>query len=423
MTFRHVNEMPPTLEEFTQEVEEFLGRHGRRIDAAQAAKEATATDRITVLDDAPREVELEHLKVATKWRGLRWDAGLGWINGPTAYGGRGLSDDHDTAYRELEAQYEVPSDAAVLVGLNIVAAAILAYGSPELCAWALPGLFSGELVACQLFSEPEAGSDLASIRARAVKVPGGYLVRGQKVWSSGAHISDLGLLLARTDAESDRHAGLTMFLLNMHQPGIDARPIRQMTGGGSFAEVFLEDAFLSDDEVVGPVGAGWEVARATLAVERVNIGKGRSTPGSDSLEMLLAIAREGERGATNSGSRVLLTDAYIATTVSRLLSEQLAGDEGPGALLCKLQFVRAHQAVSNAAMGVLGPAMVADTGKPLKFAWAEYACSVMALSIAGGTDEIVRNIVSERLLGLPRDPVLPRRSPRLPRAEDASAHG
>src|SRR5438067_214742 len=227
------------------------------------------SDRVGLFRESTPEEDRRELAEARAWRARCYDAGFGGLSGPVEYGGRGLPQRFERIWAGLESGYDVPTGANLfLVGLGMVAPTILAHGTEEAKQRYLAALWRGDLVGCQLFSEPGAGSDLAAVSTKAVPDGDGWMVSGQKVWTSGAHYSDLGLLLARTSADpANRHHGLTMFLVDMHGPGIDVRPLRQMTGGTSFNEVFLTDVRIPDGHRLGAADGGWRVALTPLMDE------------------------------------------------------------------------------------------------------------------------------------------------------------
>jgi len=278
---------------------------------------------------------------------------------------------------------------------------ILKYGTAEqIERFALPTL-RGELVWCQLFSEPGAGSDLAGLRTRAEKVDGGWKLTGQKVWTSLAHCADWAICLARTDTNAPKHKGITYFLVDMKSAGIDARPLREITGEALFNEVFLDDVFVPHDMVVGDVNGGWQLARATLANERVAMGGGSSL--GDNVEALLALAVDQHR--TDDALVLDRLGALVAQGLAvSLLSvrstlRQLGGLE-PGAesSVGKLVGVRQRQEVQEAALDLLGVEAVADSAEFTEFLLGR------CLTIAGGTTQVLLTVAAERILGLPRDP-------------------
>jgi alkylation response protein AidB-like acyl-CoA dehydrogenase len=266
----------------------------------------------------------------------------------------------------------------------------------------------GEITWCQLFSEPGAGSDLASLRTRAERVDGGWKLSGQKVWTSLAQVSDWGICLARTSTEGRRHDGITYFLVDMRSPGIDVRPLREITGQPRFNEVFLDGVLVPDDCVVGPVGGGWRLARTTLAEERVAIGGG-SAIGAGLERLLASPARAAALGDDRLGRLVGQGSAValiaVLATARRVAAEADGSTAGPGpeSAVTKLLGVRHRQDVAEAAYDALGPDAVAP-GDDDERAVAHELLVTRALSIAGGTTQVLMTLAAERILGLPREP-------------------
>jgi alkylation response protein AidB-like acyl-CoA dehydrogenase len=255
----------------------------------------------------------------------------------------------------------------------------------------------GTLRWCQLFSEPGAGSDLASLRTKAVRVPGGWRLDGQKVWTSQADRADWAICLARTDPAAAKHAGITYFLVDMHTEGVTPRPLREITGEARFSEVFLDGVFVPDDCVVGEVHGGWALARTTLANERVAIGGGSSL--GEGVERLLALAgpEPGEEVRERLGALVA-QGLSVSLVEHRATLRQLGGrDPGPGSSVCKLVGVRHRQDVAEAAVELLGTAGAAAGPQAHEF------LLTRCLSIAGGTTQVLLNLIGERILGLPRE--------------------
>jgi alkylation response protein AidB-like acyl-CoA dehydrogenase len=253
-----------------------------------------------------------------------------------------------------------------------------------------------------MFSEPGAGSDLASLTTRAERVDGGWSLTGQKVWTTMAHLADWGICLARTDPDAPKHLGITCFLVELGSPGIDVRPLRELTGAEMFNEVFLDEVFVPDDLVVGEVGAGWEAARTTLANERVSMGRGSSFgPG---VEWLLASAgADATPVVVDRVGRLLAESHALAALGWRSTLRALSGAEpGPEASVRKLLGVEHEQRIQELGLALLGPAGAVDEDDGA--AWIAGYLGNRALSIAGGTSEIQRNVIAERLLGLPKDP-------------------
>ena len=285
---------------------------------------------------------------------------------------------------------------------------IIAHGSAEQQDRFVNPTLRGELAWCQMFSEPGAGSDLASLSTRATKVDGGWSLTGQKVWTTLAKEADVAICLARTDPDAPRHEGIGCFLLDMTTPGIDIRPLRELTGMAMFNEVFLTDVFVPDDDLVGSPTGGWAYARTTLANERVSMSSGSSFgPG---LAGLFALAASDDAVAGLDDALVadrlggLVADAHaIAVLGMRSTLRALGGGQpGPEASVRKLAGVTHEQAVQEAGLALLGPAAAITEGAGA--AWSGGFLGDRALSIAGGTSEIQRNVIAERLLGLPKDP-------------------
>jgi acyl-CoA dehydrogenase len=400
------------LDDFARRVEEFMAaryparprtlEHGWGDDSLVGAAFRESVD------------DAEDLRRARAHQRALFDAGLAWLTGPVEYGGAGLGPEERRVFAEIAGRYDVPDVNGLLVGQEILAPAVLAYGTEEQRTRLLPALWSGDLVGCQLFSEPGAGSDLASVRTRAERVDDGWVVNGQKVWSSGAHLAHVGELLARTSPDPEsRTRGLTMFVLDMDTPGVTVRPLRQLTGTAHFCEVFLDDVHLPDSAVLGEVGGGWTVANVSLSSERDNFGDESSNLFIRLFDRLVLLARE--IGAdTDATVRDRLADAYIREAVTAVLPRSLASSSAPAAAvapsLVKLFATDANRRLAQTALDLIGPSLVADTGAWGTFAWSRVLLGMHATRIAGGTDEIQRNIIAERGLGLPREPRPPGRA-------------
>ncbi|HZA88199.1 MAG TPA: acyl-CoA dehydrogenase family protein, partial [Acidimicrobiales bacterium] len=282
----------------------------------------------------------------------------------------------------------------------------------------LPALHRADLVACQLFSEPGAGSDLAGLQTRAERDGDEWIVTGQKVWTSGAHYSDIGEVICRTDADLPKHQGLTGFVVDMHAPGVDVRPLRQMTGGASFNEVFFNEVRVPDDHRLGDVNQGWSVALTTLMNERASIGAGSAGGGTglaDATRLAQMLRHFGL--ADDAVLRDELMRLYTGFRVAKL-TNQRALDKirsgqlpGPEMSIAKLALTQNLTGTGEFVAKVLGPRITADTGEWGTFAWAKLLCGTPGMRIAGGTDEVLRNIVGERVLGLPKEPGIDTTSP------------
>jgi 3-oxochol-4-en-24-oyl-CoA dehydrogenase len=283
---------------------------------------------------------------------------------------------------------------------------IVAYGNDEQKQRFLPPTLRAEMIWCQLFSEPGAGSDLASLSTKAVKVDGGWRITGQKIWTTLAQYAQWGALLARTEPNAPKHNGITYFLLDMASAGVEVRPLRELTGIEFFNEVFLDDVFVPDSMVLGEVNRGWEVSRNTLTAERVSIGSGEN-PNLASLDRLVELVRGGDfdQIAQNRAGH-LMAEGYAAKVLNMrsTLLTLAGGDALPSAAISKLLSMRTVQAFAEFGLGTFGvDGAIGDTDQ-LQGEWANYLLSSRATTIYGGTSEVQLNIIAERLLGLPRDP-------------------
>ena len=351
----------------------------------------------------------------------RFDAGLAWVHYPAGLGGQGLPRSLQAAVDAEFAAAGAPDNnpARIGIGLGMAAPTILAFGTQEQQERWLRPLWTGEEVWCQLFSEPGAGSDLAGLATRAVRAADGenWRVTGQKVWTSIAHAARWGLLLARTDPDVPKHAGLTYFGLDMKQPGVEVRPLRQLTGEAEFNEVFLTDAAVPETDRIGGIGEGWRVAQATLMNERIAIGGG-AVPREGGMVGLAAAAWREHPEARTPGLHDRLirlwADAEVARLAGARLRQQLAaGTPGPEGSAAKLVFARLNQELSAFDLEFAGadglvyddwtlrrPETVSFFGRGPGYRYLRSRGN----SIEGGTSEILRNIIAERVLGLPAEP-------------------
>jgi alkylation response protein AidB-like acyl-CoA dehydrogenase len=400
----------PSQEDFEQEVEAFLQANAKpRAEVRLAWGEGS--DQVSVLPERTLEEEIAELEEARYWAHKRFDAGFGWITGPPRYGGRGLDRSYQRAYGELESRYDTPPMTPYGVGLGMVAPTILAHGTDEVKERYLKAMWRGDVVACQLFSEPGAGSDLAGLETKAVRDGDEWVVTGQKVWTSGAHLSDIGEIICRTDAEAPKHKGLTGFIVDMRAEGVEIRPLRQMTGGASFNEVFFTEARVPDSHRLGDVNGGWTVALTTLMNERAAIGGGSSSgTGGLGTERLIELVRHQHRDADplvrQQLAEIVINGRVASYTTLRAMARIAAGQlPGPEMSIAKLALTMNMRRTGDLLSLVLGPKLVADSGEWGTFAWSQYLLGIPAMRIAGGTDEILRNIVGERVLGLPKEPV------------------
>ncbi len=349
----------------------------------------------------------------------RFDAGLAWVHFPAGLGGlgagRSLQPVADDAFAAVGAPDNRPG--RIGIGLGMAAPTILAHGTPEQRERLLRPLWTGEEVWCQLFSEPGAGSDLAGLATRARREGEHWVLDGQKVWTSMAHVARWAILLARTDPDVPKHAGLTYFVLDMTAPGVEVRPLRQLTGEAEFNEVYLTGARIPDTQRLGDVGAGWKVAQTTLMNERVSIGGG-ALPREGGMIGVLAAAWRSNPAAHSPGMHDTVMRLWVRAEAARLTAtrvrQQLAsGAPGPDGSAVKLSFATLSQLISAAELDLLGdeglrrdswamgrPDEVDFTGRDAGYRYLR----AKGNSIEGGTSEVLRNIIAERVLGLPAEP-------------------
>jgi alkylation response protein AidB-like acyl-CoA dehydrogenase len=345
----------------------------------------------------------------------RFDAGLAWVHYPEGLGGLGLPRRFQGYVEGLLLQAGAPDNdpGRIGIGLGMAAPTILAHGTEAQQQRFLRPLWTGEEVWCQLFSEPGAGSDLAGLATRAVRDGDEWVVDGQKVWTSSAHLADFAILVARTDPTVPKHAGLTYFLMPMSDPGVDVRPLRQLTGEAEFNEVFLTGVRIPDEYRVGAVGEGWRVATGTLMNERVAIG-GSAERETGMVGVVAKAWREHPESRTadlHDRMLALWVEAEVARLTGQRLRQKLAvGAPGPEGSAMKLTFARLAQQLSGLEVELLGeqglryddwtmrrPETVDFTGRDTGYRYLR----AKGNSIEGGTSEILRNIVAERVLGLP----------------------
>ena len=345
-----------------------------------------------------------HVGRARAWRNALFDAGLAGFGIPVEYGGRAEPADGARRLQRL-ARGRVPSEEGTFgIGLNMAVPTMLQYGSPELCARFIPPALRGDEIWCQLYSEPGAGSDLPSLSTRAVLDGDEWVVNGQKVWTSGAHNSDLGILLART-GEQPGKAGISMMVMPMHQPGVDVRPLRQMTGHAEFNEVFFTDARVPRDWVVGEVNDGWRAATQLLAHERSSLGAGsddgeRKASGSAALPVHFLLELAARTGAAADPLvRQELARAHTGEMVMTWLSKRRGVHPSIGKLWRTKQARHAASVVA-----AINPSMIAHEDDDDAQFWQYHVLNSPRMSLGGGTDEIQKNTIGERALGLPREP-------------------
>ncbi|MGY1688509.1 acyl-CoA dehydrogenase family protein [Geodermatophilus sp. SYSU D01105] len=339
------------------------------------------------------------------------EAGLVGITWPREYGGRGGTLVQQAIVQQELARAGVPT-LINHIGLGMCGPTVIGHGSEDQKRRHLARLLRADDVWCQLFSEPASGSDLAALRTTAVRDGEEWVVNGQKVWTTLAHVADLGLLLARTDPDRPKHAGLTMFVVDMHAPGVTVRPLRQMVGSAGFNEVFFDDVRIPDSERLGEPGEGWRVALTTLMNERVAIGGAGSDLGLP-VEALVATARDRLPGLDPDrqvlarqavGRAVVASLATRYTGYRRFTVLSQGGVPGPEASAGKLAGTAAAKLVADAGVRLLGDDAVYAATADGDDTWQRTQGYLPGLAIAGGTDQVLRNILGERVLGLPPEP-------------------
>ena len=353
-------------------------------------------------------------------RGRQYDLGLAWVHFPEGWGGLGLPPKVQAHIDRRLREAGVPTAGEQhFFGLTMAGPTVVTHGSEELKGRLLRRMFTGEDAWCQLFSEPGAGSDLAGLACKAVKDGDEWVINGQKVWNTLAHIADRGMLVTRSDPDQPKHKGLTYFALDMHAPGVEVRPLRQITGEAEFNEVYLTDVRVPDSDRIGDVGEGWRVAMSTLMNERTTIGGGSGPPGRGTGAIAEAVRIwKSEALDHNPVLKDRLVQLWIDAETLRLTNiragqNRKAGNPGPEGSIAKLRFAEVNTEIYEFCVELLGAAGQVDYDYELKRASfglvgppgssRKMFLRSRANSIEGGTSEIQRNIIGERVLGLPGD--------------------
>jgi alkylation response protein AidB-like acyl-CoA dehydrogenase len=368
-----------------------------------------------------REVNLEEMEngaagamaASRAWQKTKAKAGYARITWPKGMGGIGGTPMQSIIFGQEEGKYDVANGGPFAIGLGMCIPTLMAYGSDDAKKRYVWPAVQGDEIWCQLFSEPAGGSDVANLRTKAEKgADGVWTINGSKIWTTGAQFSDYGILLTRTDPNVPKHKGLTMFYIDMKDPAVDIRPIKQASGGSGFNEIFFTDLKVKDSQRLGEVGQGWQVALTTLMHERLAVGGGQG--GGLDVPQLMALARtlELEDGPAikNAAVREKIADWYVRsaglryTTMRTMTALSQGKQPGPEASIAKIVVASKLQDLSAFAMDLEGEAGVlqgkdAPMGGLFQGGW----LSSPGLRIAGGTDEILRNIIAERVLGLPGD--------------------
>jgi alkylation response protein AidB-like acyl-CoA dehydrogenase len=351
------------------------------------------------------EADAAQLELAKAWQRTKFDAGWAAIHWPVEHGGRGQTGIEAGVFSEEESRFDV-SARFFVVGIDMAGPTLMAHGTPEQQARFLEPMLRGDEVWCQLFSEPGAGSDLASLSTRAERDGDEWVLTGQKVWTSSAHTSDWAICLARTDPDVSKHAGITFFLVDMHAPGVEVRGLRQIDGAIHFNEVFLDGVRVPHEHVVGQVGDGWRVAMTTLTAERTSIGEGGQTGWRDVADLARQMGCADDPVLRQEIARLHTRESIQRWLVYRVRTAAAKGVmPGPEASVLKL--LNSHQVehVGSVLMSVLGSwgTLWHDDAVDGGF-WQDVFLFQWSSRIGGGTENIQRNILGERVLGLPREP-------------------
>jgi alkylation response protein AidB-like acyl-CoA dehydrogenase len=344
---------------------------------------------------------------AREWSRKLFDAGYSGLSWPKEYGGHGKPPTYQAIYLEETAKADAPDHVGV-IGLGMAGPTIMAHGTPEQKSTHLRGILSADTIFCQGFSEPGSGSDLASVRTRAELDGDEFVVNGQKVWSSYAHVADWCILLTRSEPGTQKHRGLTYLLLDMHAPGVEVRPLRQITGDPEFNEIFLTDVRVPTSNVIGEVGGGWQVAMTTLLHERGTLGFALTARLEVLFRRLLLTATK-TGAAADPLVRDRIADLWVDLQGLRFANYRSltalvkTGAPGPEGSVAKLHWSEANQRLTALAVELLGPdGQLAGEGGFWGGYWQYQQLRSRGNTIEAGTSEILRNIIAERVLGLPR---------------------
>ena len=407
---------------FRAEVRAWLDDHAER-KAAEDLEDASFT---ALWESDHDDAVMERSRA---WQRTLAEGGWAAITWPREHGGRDATAIQSFIFAEELAHYDVPPSVSA-IGIGTVGPTIIAHGTAEQKARHLPAMLDGSEIWCQLWSEPDAGSDLAAVATKAERdaATGEWVLTGQKVWTSGAHYCDWGLLIARTDPDVPKHRGITCFIVDMRSPGIEVRPLRQMTGGAHFSEVHFDAVRVPADRVVGAVGDGWRVAQTTLVNERSAgvTNTAEAPPVAAVLRLAASTSRHGRPASVDPVVRQRLADLYIrgrllTLTGFRSLS---ASASGPEASIMRLAWSGLFSDVATTAGDILGPqSLLVGRDAPDNGRWSLGVLAAPGVHIAGGTDEVQRTIIAERVLGLPREPAVDRDVPFRELRRRATASG
>jgi alkylation response protein AidB-like acyl-CoA dehydrogenase len=391
----------PELAAFREKVRAFLAEHAPK-------RQQKSED-----DEDSFEATVADVPTQKAFQAALYDAGLAGITWPEPWG-QGLTPEHQRVFNEESAAYELPT-SMYTIGLGMVIPTMLEFGTDEQRERYVTKALRGEEVWSQLFSEPGAGSDVASLQTKAERDGDEWIINGQKVWTTGAQLSDYGAIIARTNPENPKHRGITMFIVDFHAPGVEIRPIKQINGGSGFNEVFFSDVRVPDTWRIGETDDGWRCAIAMLMNERVAIGAGGGGGRGVGIKALKKLAEEhGKLG--DSVVRQGIADIYIRQQIMSYIGQRIRAAvttgkaPGPEGSIAKLAGALLSRRTSDLAMSIAGVGGQAWED-PKQSRWAQLVLSTPASRIAGGTDEVQRNIIGERVLGLPKEPQVDRDIP------------
>ena len=351
---------------------------------------------------------IDFLQSAKDWQKKKYDAGWAMLHWPREYGGIAASAIERIIWSEEESKFDVPK-GIFEIGLGMCGPVMMEYASEEQKARYLPQMAEGKEIWCQLFSEPSAGSDVAGLRSKAVQDGDNWIINGQKVWTSGAHFCDYGILVVRHDPSLAKHKGMTFFFVDMKSKGIDIKPIKQITGGSSFNEVYFNDVVIPDSQRLGEIGDGWKVAITTLMNERLAVGDANGADVEEAFRWAKSQDDSGELLISNKSVRSSIADWYceangLKNTKLRTMSALSKGETpGPEASITKIVSANKLQDIGNFGMDSLDMSGMLKTENAEIQSFQNAWLGAPGLRIAGGTDEILKNIIAERVLGLPQD--------------------
>jgi len=366
--------------------------------------------------NVPKAAELEGLDDMARgklWQKRKADAGWACIRWPVEYGGRGADAIQQVILNQEEGKVAAPATGQFGIGQGMAAPTMMTWATEEQKKRYLPKLASGEEIWCQLFSEPAGGSDLAALRTKAVKDGDDWIVNGQKIWTSGAQYSDYGILVVRTDPDVPKHQGLSYFFIDMKTPGVEIKPIKQISGASGFNEVYFTDVRISDSQRLGEVGQGWQVALTTLMNERASIGGGGGGAGvKQAMKLAQSVNIDDKPAIEDRSVRAKLADWYVKEaglkyTGYRSMTALSRGEiPGPENSIGKLVGAPKGQDLASFAIDLMemGGAMWTPGANDFDNLFQSSFMGIPGLRIAGGTDEIMANIIAERVLGLPQEP-------------------